>query len=83
MGKESACIAGDTGDADLMPRVGQISWRRAGQPTPAFFPGESPKWCQSSSVTRHLAETRVTPLGWGGEVIHSQPQESLQVSFQW
>ena len=38
-GKEPACNAGDTGDADSIP--GQGSPPGGGQPTPAFLPGES------------------------------------------
>ena len=38
-GKESTCNAGDTGDVSLIP--GKIPWRRAWQPTPVFFLGES------------------------------------------
>ena len=37
-GKESACSAGDQG---LSAWVGKIPWRRAWEPTPGFFPGES------------------------------------------
>ena len=35
--KESVCNTGPGFD----PWVGKIPWRRAGQPTPAFLPGES------------------------------------------
>ena len=38
MGKESACSAGDAGS---IPGSGRLPWRRAGQPTPVFLPGES------------------------------------------
>ena len=38
-GKESACKCRIH---RFDPWVGKIPWRRAGQPTPAFFPGESP-----------------------------------------
>ena len=37
VGKESACNVGDLGS------VGKILWRRAWQPTPVFFAGESPR----------------------------------------
>ena len=37
-GKESACIAGDTGDAGSIPGPGRIPWRRKCQPTPVFLP---------------------------------------------
>ena len=40
-GKESACIAGDTGDAGSIPGPGRIPWRRKCQPPPVFLPGES------------------------------------------
>ena len=38
--KESACITGNTGDG-FDPWVGTIPWRRAWQPAPVFFSGES------------------------------------------
>ena len=37
-GKESTCNAGDL----VNPWVGKIPWRRTWQPTPVFFPEESP-----------------------------------------
>ena len=37
-GKESTCNAGDL---DSIPGLGEISWRRAWQPTPVFLPEES------------------------------------------
>ena len=40
VGKESACNAGDTGDAGLIPGWGR-SLEKAWQPTPVFLPGES------------------------------------------
>ena len=40
-GKESASIAGATGDTVSIPRSGRSPWRRAWQPTPVFLPGES------------------------------------------
>ena len=41
--KESACLAGDRGGTGSIPGSGsrKIPWRRAWQPTPVFFPGES------------------------------------------
>ena len=33
--------AGDFRDVGFHPWVGKIPWRRAGQPTPGFLPGES------------------------------------------
>ena len=33
--------AGDVRDAGLFPGSGRFPWRRAGQPTPVFLPGES------------------------------------------
>ena len=36
-GKESACYAEDSG---LIPRLGRFPWRREGQLTPVFLPGE-------------------------------------------
>lgn len=35
------------------------------------------KWCQTSSATRHLAETKASPPGGrqgGGKAIHPKPQ---------
>ena len=40
VGKEPACNVGDTRDS-FDPWVGKIPWRRAGQRTPVFLPGES------------------------------------------
>ena len=40
-GKESACNAKDTGDADSIPPVGKIPWSRKWQPTPVFLPGKA------------------------------------------
>ena len=40
-GKESACSAGDTGDAGFDPWVRKIPWRRKWQHTPVFLQGES------------------------------------------
>ena len=43
-GRESACDAGDSGDAVLIPgfrRFGKVPWRKKWQPTPASSAGES------------------------------------------
>ena len=40
MGKESACNAGDTGDASLILESGRFPWRKKWQPAPVFLPGE-------------------------------------------
>ena len=34
-------LPANVGDADSIPRVRKIPWRRKRQPTPVFFPGES------------------------------------------
>ena len=39
-GKESACNAGDAGDASSDPWVGKIPWRRKWQPTLVLLPGK-------------------------------------------
>ena len=39
-GKESACNAGDTGDAGSIPGSGRSPGVREWQPTPVFLPGE-------------------------------------------
>ena len=36
-GKESTCNVGGLG---LIPWLGRFPWRREGQPTPVFWPGE-------------------------------------------
>ena len=41
VGKESACNAGDTGDASLILESGRFPWRKKWQPAPVFLPGES------------------------------------------
>ena len=40
-GKESACQRGRRERAGLNPQVGKTPWKRAWQPAPVFFPGES------------------------------------------
>ena len=40
-GKGSTCHGGDARRQRFDPWVRKISWRRAGQPTPVFLPGES------------------------------------------
>ena len=52
-GKESACIAGATGDTGWI-RVGKIPWRRAWQPTPVFLPRESPWIEEPGGATVHV-----------------------------
>ena len=39
--KNTAAKAGDIKEHRFDPWVGKIPWRRAGQPTPVFLPGES------------------------------------------
>ena len=41
------------------PWVGKIPWRRAGQPTPGFLPGESP-WTEEPGRLRSMGSKRVT-----------------------
>ena len=41
MVKNPPASAGDVRDLDLIPGSGRSPWRRAGQPTPVFLPGES------------------------------------------
>ena len=63
-GEESACNAGDTGDAGSIPGSGKISWSKEWQPTPVFLPGKfhgqrslvgcSPKGCKESDTTGHM-----------------------------
>ena len=48
--KESACNAAD-------PWVGRIPWRRAWQPTPVFFPGESP-WTEEPDELQSMGLQR-------------------------
>ena len=50
-GKESAWNVGD-------PWVGKIPWRRAWQPTPVFFPGESP-WTKEPGGLYSMGSQRV------------------------
>jgi len=40
------------------PWVGKIPWRRAWQPTPVFFPGESP-WTEETGRLQSMASQRV------------------------
>ena len=39
--KNPPATSADTKDSGFDPRVGKIPWRKAGQPTPVFLPGES------------------------------------------
>ena len=39
-GNESACTAGDVGEAGSVPGLGKMPWRKKWQPTPVFLPGE-------------------------------------------
>ena len=41
MVKNAFASAGDVRDAGSIPGSGRSPWRRAGQPTPVFLPGES------------------------------------------
>ena len=41
MVKNLPAKAGNIRDADSIPGLGKIPWRRAWQPTPVFLPGES------------------------------------------
>ena len=47
--------AGDVRDASSDPWVGKTPWRRAWQPTPVFFPGESPWTGEPGGVTKSQA----------------------------
>ena len=72
VGKESGCNAGDMG---LIPVSGRnsIPWRRKGQPTPVFLPGEfngqrslegySP-WCHKGSDMTQLLNHQVSSSGF-------------------
>ena len=65
VGKESACNAGDIGDAGFGHCVGKIPWRREWRPTPVFLPekshgqrslvGYNSKGCKESDVTEQLS----------------------------
>ena len=64
-GEESACNAGDKGDAGSIPGSGKISWSKEWQPPPVFLPGKfhgqkslmgySPKGCKESDMTEHVS----------------------------
>ena len=59
--KNPSANAGDIKKLGFNPRVGKIPWRRAWQPIPVFFPGESngqrslmgydPQSCKESDTT--------------------------------
>ena len=65
VGQESACNAGDIGDAGFGHCVGKIPWRREWRPTPVFLPekshgqrslvGYNSKGCKESDVTEQLS----------------------------
>ena len=58
MGKESACNAGVTGDAGLIPGLGRSPGEGNGYPTPVSWPGEfhgQCSWgCKESDMTEQL-----------------------------
>jgi len=49
--------AGDIRDAGWIP-VGKIPWRRAWQPTPILWPGESP-WTEEPGGLQSMGSQRV------------------------
>ena len=53
--KEFTCNAGDLG---LIPGWGRSPWRRAWQPTPVFWPGESP-WTEEPGGLQSMGLQRV------------------------
>ena len=56
--------AGDAGDAGSIPGSGRSTpWRRAGEPTPVFLPGESP-WTEEAGGLQSpgVAQTRTPAL---------------------
>ena len=54
-GKECACNAGNLGS---IPGLGMIPWKRAGQPTSVFLPGESP-WIEEPGRLQTIGLQRV------------------------
>ena len=52
VGKESACNVGGLGS------IGKIPSRRAWQPTPVFFPGESP-WTEDPGGLQSMGSQQV------------------------
>ena len=44
------------------PWVGKIPWRRAWQPTPVFFPGESP-WTEEPDELQSMGSKDYSPWG--------------------
>ena len=54
-GRETACNAGDH---RFDSWVGKIPWRRAGQPTQVFLPGESP-WTEEPGALQPMGSQRV------------------------
>ena len=55
--KEPAVKAGDVTDVTDVT-IGKIPWRRAWQPTPVFFPGESP-WTEELGGLQSIGSQRV------------------------
>ena len=84
-GKESACSARGPG---FSPWVGKIPWRRAWQPTPEFWPGESP-WTEEPGGLQSTGSQRVghdwatehtaQPQAWG--IISNQKCQFLLFAF--
>ena len=59
VGKESACIAGDTGDASSIPGSGRIPWRRKCQPTTVFLKNPMDRGAWWTTVQR-ITESDMT-----------------------
>ena len=59
------------------PWVGKIPWRRAWQPTPVFWPGESP-WTEEPGGLQSMSSKRV---GHDWTTQHSTQHVPLKVSF--
>ena len=54
-GQESTCNVGDLG---LIPGWGRAPWRRAWQPTPGFWPGESAWTEEPGHIVHEVAKSQ-------------------------
>ena len=61
VGKNLPANAGDIKRCGFDPWVGKIPWRRSGQPTPVFLPGESP-WTEDPGRLQSIGPQSQTNL---------------------
>ena len=56
--KNPPASAGDGLENGFYPWIGKVPWRRVGQPTPVFLPGESP-WAEEPGGLKSMGSQKV------------------------